>query len=316
LRISVVIPCYNAERYLAEALTSVERQTRKVFETVVVDDGSTDGSVEVARRFGVRCILSPRRAGPAAARNRAIAAAEGDVIAFLDADDVWTPNHCELVAGLLEAHPTADVAFSRFRTFGDGEMLSSADFPAGVVYDAFRSLLAHNYVAQATAVVRRAALNDIGGFREHAEIAFAEDYDLWLRMARHHAFVGVNDVTVRYRLHPGQRWKRRAEVVHGTWRARHDAWRDLGATPDFDTFGAQLRDVWDRELRRAWINTDAALFDALLAQQALVPAGAETAAVWMARRRRFWPAWTAVSAVVRALPFGAASRLRRLIGPV
>src|SRR5437667_12630279 len=105
--VSVVIPCYNGERYLAEAIESVLAQRYEPLEIIVVDDGSTDRSAEVARHFGdaVQYVCQPH-AGAAAARNRGVGLATGDLIAFLDADDVWTEGRLARQVQVLEADPS------------------------------------------------------------------------------------------------------------------------------------------------------------------------------------------------------------------
>ena len=96
--ISVVIPCYNREPFLAETIESVLKQTRPVGEIIVVDDGSTDRSAEVARSYGARVISMNRNRGHAAACNAGVDAARGDLLAWLDADDYWDAErlHSEL----------------------------------------------------------------------------------------------------------------------------------------------------------------------------------------------------------------------------
>jgi glycosyltransferase involved in cell wall biosynthesis len=111
--ISVVIPAYNAERYLAQALESVVRQTHTEIEIVVVDDGSTDRSADVARSYPdsrVRVVEQPN-GGPAAARNHGVRLARGELLAFLDADDLWEPRKLELQLEALQAHPAPAMAF-------------------------------------------------------------------------------------------------------------------------------------------------------------------------------------------------------------
>ncbi|SFD36142.1 glycosyltransferase family 2 protein [Paracidovorax konjaci] len=109
-RVSVVIPAYNAEATLARALDSVRAQTLPPFEVICVDDGSRDGSAALARRydpagaFRLRVVEQPRNAGTAAARNRGMELAEGDVIAFLDADDVWSPGKLEHQLTAMHRH--------------------------------------------------------------------------------------------------------------------------------------------------------------------------------------------------------------------
>jgi glycosyltransferase involved in cell wall biosynthesis len=111
--ISVVIPVYNAEAYLAQALESAARQTYPRIEVLVIDDGSTDRSAEVARGHPdsrIRVARQPNE-GPAAARNHGVRLARGDFLAFLDADDVWDPVKLELQLEALRVHPDAAMAF-------------------------------------------------------------------------------------------------------------------------------------------------------------------------------------------------------------
>jgi glycosyltransferase involved in cell wall biosynthesis len=109
LRISVVIPAYNAEKYLAEALESVWAQTRQPFEVVAIDDGSTDGTAAVLEANADRIrTMRQENQGICAARNAGIAMAEGDVIAFLDSDDLWPEESLEARAAVLEADPDLD----------------------------------------------------------------------------------------------------------------------------------------------------------------------------------------------------------------
>jgi glycosyltransferase involved in cell wall biosynthesis len=104
-RVSVVIPAHNAERYLAEAIGSVLGQTVGRMDIVVVDDGSADATCAVAAEFagrgGVVCVPMPERRGTAAARNRGIAAASGEYLAFLDADDLWLPERTAVLGSAL-----------------------------------------------------------------------------------------------------------------------------------------------------------------------------------------------------------------------
>ncbi len=111
--ISVVIPVYNAESYLAQALESVARQTCTTIEILVIDDGSTDRSEEVAQGYPdsrIRVVRQPN-GGPAAARNHGVRLARGDFLAFLDADDLWEPLKLEVQLEALRARPDAAMAF-------------------------------------------------------------------------------------------------------------------------------------------------------------------------------------------------------------
>jgi glycosyltransferase involved in cell wall biosynthesis len=101
----VVIPVHNGGRFLGEALASVRAQTWRPLEIIVVDDGSTDDSVEVAARWAEVVLLRQKRRGASAARNAGIARASGAFVALLDADDVWTPDKLRVQIEHLEAHP-------------------------------------------------------------------------------------------------------------------------------------------------------------------------------------------------------------------
>jgi glycosyltransferase involved in cell wall biosynthesis len=117
-RVTVMIGVYNGARYLGEAIDSVLAQTRPAHELIVVDDGSTDGSGEIARSYGasVRCVRQ-ERGGMAAARNRAIEDATGDFFAFLDADDRFPPEKLERQLAVFEADPGLDVVYGHVTEF-------------------------------------------------------------------------------------------------------------------------------------------------------------------------------------------------------
>jgi glycosyltransferase involved in cell wall biosynthesis len=111
-RISCIIPAWNAARFLAEAVESVQAQTRKVDEIIVVDDGSTDDTAEVAASLpGVR-LIRQKNAGSGAARNAGIIVAKGEYLAFNDADDLWLPDKIALQMAAFEADPTLDLCFA------------------------------------------------------------------------------------------------------------------------------------------------------------------------------------------------------------
>jgi glycosyltransferase involved in cell wall biosynthesis len=120
-RVSVVIPVYNGERYLGAAIESVLAQTRPPYEVLVVDDGSEDGSAAVARSYGaaVRYVHQPHQGagGAARARNRGVELARGELLAFLDADDLWVPEKLELQTAALAAASGPAMVFGHTRQF-------------------------------------------------------------------------------------------------------------------------------------------------------------------------------------------------------
>jgi glycosyltransferase involved in cell wall biosynthesis len=120
--ISVIIPVYNGERYLAEAIESVLAQTYRPIEVIVVDDGSTDGSARVAQQWAEVRYHSQPHSGAAAARNYGVQLAQGDLFAFLDADDLWVQDKLERQVVTLREHPELDMVFGYVEQFHSPEL--------------------------------------------------------------------------------------------------------------------------------------------------------------------------------------------------
>lgn len=261
--VSVVVPCYNAEDYIGEALASVRKQTRQPLETLVIDDRSTDGSVDVVRSFeDVRLLENPVNMGNGLVRNRALFEARGDLIAFLDADDVWLPHHLETVVELLERFPEAAVGFSGVEFFGNREGQWRTRLPEGEPADAFWECLRATCVPQMTAVVRSEVLADVGGYQQPSPAyRSAPDYDLWLRLARHHPFVATREVTARYRWHPTQISQTRtaeqlSAVYHSRWLLLHEL-RRTPEDPRTEEVERRVRQYWSNDYLEAFHARDA-----------------------------------------------------------
>src|SRR5580658_2196955 len=128
--LSVIIPAHNRELYVGEAIESALRQTRPPDEIVVIDDGSTDRTAEIARSFGksVHC-LSQSNQGIGAARNAGLQAARGNLIAFLDSDDLWLERKMEIQTAFLLAHPEIDLVACHMKPFLSPE-IDPASVPA------------------------------------------------------------------------------------------------------------------------------------------------------------------------------------------
>jgi glycosyltransferase involved in cell wall biosynthesis len=203
--VSVIIPAYNAARYITDAIESVLGQSYPPSEVIVVDDGSTDETVEIVRRYGDRIILLQQcNRGPAAARNAGIGRASGEFIAFLDADDVWTSRNLELQVGMLTEHPEYVLTYGHVRRFTGSpspEIYRATpcnnSWPQG---DVSVALIRDTIWATCAAVVRRRVLTRTGGFDEALRIG--EDYDLWLRIAAVGPVGYVPYYVAAVRLHP------------------------------------------------------------------------------------------------------------------
>jgi glycosyltransferase involved in cell wall biosynthesis len=199
--VSVVIPAYNAAAYLGETLRSVQAQTYRNIEILVVDDGSTDDTAAVAARFGVRSLTQPNQ-GQAAARNAGIRAANGRYIALLDADDLWEPEKLQLQVALLEQTGLA-WAYCDGYEFASDTGQTSYQF-SGVYTlhagDILRPLLLVNCIVAATPLIRRDVFDAVGGFDEAPLLRRREDWDMWLRIAARYPVGVVARPLVRYRV--------------------------------------------------------------------------------------------------------------------
>lgn len=198
--VSVVIPCWNQGAYLGEAVESVLAQRYPELELTVVDDGSEDNSHEVAARYpGVRRLRQANR-GVAAARNRGLAASAGEYVVFLDADDRLLPDALEVGIGELLAAPEAAFAAGRPRDIGRaGKVIREAAQPL-ISRDHYLKLLEECFIWSGSSVVyRRAPLEAVGAFNE--DRAAADDYELYLELAREFPVVCHDAVVTEYRRH-------------------------------------------------------------------------------------------------------------------
>jgi glycosyltransferase involved in cell wall biosynthesis len=205
--VSVVIPAHNDARWLGEAIESVRAQTYTDWSLVVVDDGSTDGTRAVVEQFTADTrvrYLPQARAERSAARNRGIAATTAPLIAFLDADDRWHPEKLEKQLAALASAPEAGLCYTRARFVDEaGNPLPFVKPPRPLAGDIFPALVRGNVIVIASVVVRRACLDRVGGFDATLPTYGCEDWDLWLRVARHHPVVLVDEELTLYRRHGG-----------------------------------------------------------------------------------------------------------------
>jgi len=189
--ISVVMPLYNKEGEVSRAVRSVLAQTVSDFELIVVNDGSTDGGADMVRAFADKRVrlIEQSNSGVSAARNRGIAEARADLIAFLDADDEWTEDYLETIMGLLGKFPDASVFATgyAFKQAGGYERRAvirglPEDFSEGILENYF-AIAAHSDppLCASTVAVRKDAIKGIGGFP--AGVTSGEDLLTWARLA-------------------------------------------------------------------------------------------------------------------------------------
>lgn len=215
--VSVVIPCFNQGRYLPYAVQSALGQSHRPLECLVVDDGSTDETAAVAERLNVRLIRQSNQ-GVSAARNAGLAAARGELIVFLDADDTLLPTALEIEAAALAANRDVVAVVTRC------EAMDEAGTPIAVVHHAidpanlYRDWLSRNFVwTPGAAMFRRAPLLEMGGFA--VDLGAAADYALYLRLARDGRVAYVDGAAVRYRQHAASMSRDPALMLRATMKA-------------------------------------------------------------------------------------------------
>ena len=194
--ISCIIPVFNAERFLAEAIDSVFAQTYRPIEVIVVDDGSTDGSAEVAARYGdrVRYIFQENQ-GHASARNRGIAEAKGDFLAFLDADDRWHPEKLKRQASVLADDPSVDLCYAKTHNFVDG---AAVDGPPNIAGS--QPLEPVSVLLPTTALIRRRVFDRHGTF--DADLGALPDHHWAIRCSEGGAKIyALDDLLHERRIH-------------------------------------------------------------------------------------------------------------------
>ncbi len=208
--VSVIIPAYNQAEYLERALDSIAAQTYEgPVEVLVVDDGSPDDSGDRARRHRLAPrVLHQENAGVAAARNLGISHADGEYLAFLDADDMWHPGKLEAQIRVLEALGRPGLCFTRYqRADPEGAPLAHGLHPEAALTPWPHALAYRNFIACSSVVVSRRALELGGGHFPDGEglRRAGEDYALWLRVACHATLVYVPRVMMTYTVHPNNR---------------------------------------------------------------------------------------------------------------
>ena len=209
-KISVIIPAYNSALFIRQTIASITAQSVEDFEIIVVDDGSIDATAEIASTLDGRVrVVRQGNQGIAGARNAGLSHARGELIAFMDHDDLWHPNKLQAQIQVLERDPGCGIVYSEFlrwdpRTspvFPDEEVDSNRIAPelSGFIL----SKLVHvNWVLLSTAVVRREVFDVVGKF--DTAMPPGDDWDFMLRASEHFRFIKLAQPLALYRVHAGQ----------------------------------------------------------------------------------------------------------------
>lgn len=178
-KVSVIIPTFNREKFIGNAIKSVIKQALKNFELIIINDGSTDNTKEVVLRFNDKRIvyLEQKNGGPGSARNSGLKRALGEYIAYLDDDDIYYPDHLKNLAGFLDSHPKIGLVYSD----------CLIRYPHGKILQRVTSFSKRNlealsiYFPSCAIMHRRSCFNKAGIFDE--KLTFAQDFDMWLRIS-------------------------------------------------------------------------------------------------------------------------------------
>jgi len=203
--VSVIVPCFNAQRFIVETLDSIFHQTYTNIEVIVIDDGSIDATIELISRY--KCTSKAKlhlymqgHCGPSAARNKGIWSAEGDFIAFLDADDYWMPRKLEMQLPLMTQSKDCVFSHSPEQVVDEkGQQVGLSQRKLAVPDSYLESLLVVNCVSTSTVVARTTAVKSVGGF--DSSFRTCEDWDLWIRLAQLGSIAYLDEPMTAYRLH-------------------------------------------------------------------------------------------------------------------
>jgi len=206
VRVSAVIAVYNSAGTIERAIESVLSQDFIGFEVVVVDDGSTDSTVERLEQWGDKIrVVRQANSGPSSARNNGVRVAAGEYVAFLDADDVWMPGKLARTVEALDNAPGAALAYSNFVSVNEAGREQKDSFVSAECDHApsMGEMLTRWWpILTSTVVMRRKVFDLCGGFHEAFKSAGYEDPYLWLLAREHGDFVYIREPLVVYRIEP------------------------------------------------------------------------------------------------------------------
>jgi glycosyltransferase involved in cell wall biosynthesis len=317
--VSIIIPAYNAEKYIGETIESALNQSFADFELIIVEDGSTDNTRAVIDSYcDPRIVVFPQaNAGVAAARNRGIKAARGAYIALLDNDDLWVPHCLETAVRFLEDNPEVSIAFSDSLFFGEskfaGRRFQEVYPPSAPI--TFAKFASRESNIPICAIFRREVFEKVGYF--DVKIHGAEDFDFWLRALRAGCRIEpIREVLTYYRRHAAAVSIMKGAVQRGALLAL-DKWRDNPALSqdERDAVEATYKDIqWIADAHDAVFHICQQKYD--LAREDLRRACAHKAK-WRYRVARIGLAVTPgiVHYAVRAYRFCSSLRRRRTAPP-
>jgi alpha-1,3-rhamnosyltransferase len=213
--VSVIIPAYNHERYIEEALQSVIKQTYKNIELIVINDGSTDETgtvitkfIKKYKNFNIEYINKPNE-GVCRTLNKGLKLAKGKYVAILASDDMWASERIEKQLQLMEANANIGLVFSDhyFVRYNEITNIKATDYKPNIKkcfvnniqnVNIYEKLLTENIIPAVTVLIRKECFDKIGGFDNNFK---AEDYDMWLRISKEYPIAFIDEPLAYYRIH-------------------------------------------------------------------------------------------------------------------
>ncbi len=215
--VSVIIPTYNRAHLIREALESVFSQTYRDYEVIVVDDGSTDNTREILASYRDRIhIVWQENQGISAARNRGILLARGKYLAFLDSDDRWLPEKLERQVSYLDQNSYMGLVSSHLWRYEIGKEKERERVPRSIGRSFGELVTGPNFIDTSTVVIRKRCIEVVGNFDE--SMPAAEDWELWVRIAKRFGIHCMEDILAEHRWHPANTTKDMTKVYEGYWK--------------------------------------------------------------------------------------------------
>ena len=234
-KVSIIIPCYNGEKFLHETLDCLQKQTIKEWECIIVNDGSNDGSLDIMKEYSEKdhrfIFIDKENEGPSVARNSGVQNSQGNYILFLDSDDIIAPDYICKGVKYLDCHPECTLYYSQTRYFGSRNDMMECS------YSGYKDLLAWNSIV-CTCIIRRCDFDRIGGFDENMK--GYEDWEFFIRLLYHKNQVFQEpEVLFFYRMHDNplgvnsQARQRDEELRSYMFKKHYDKYREYFGYPQW-----------------------------------------------------------------------------------
>ena len=224
MRVSIVTSIFNAEKYLEESLSSIVNQTFQDFEIILIDDGSTDGSINILSDFfhkhnNSRLLINKTNQGIPTSRNRALLIAKGEYIAIHDGDDISLPDRLEKEVDYLEQNPDIDVVGAHaYKINYSGSLLGTMSYPPKQTEDFFRVIKRHrlNPIIDPSCLYRKKAIIDNGGYTMDDKFMTVLDMYLWCSLLNNgHHMANIQEPLIKYRINPEGVTQTRTSAMFG-----------------------------------------------------------------------------------------------------